>query len=240
MPKIVSQTKRVSDLTVSEKSTMFGLLSMEFLGATYIAFANDLKEKDSVALLRDGSISGEIVGFSTLMVLDLPIPGRKVKAVFSGDTTVLPEFRTSRGMGLEVGSYFTKTMKEFPSFEIYYILISKGWRTYKILPFFFKDFSPKHDKPTPVLDKEVMDVFGRSKYPENYSEANGTIMFMGETQRLVPGSVDAIPPCNPDDHIQFFLKRNPTYLSGTELVCVGKVEVQNFATPLLRLLKAFK
>lgn len=237
MPKIVSQTKQIAELTPSERATMFGLLSLEFLGTRREDFIHDLEEKDAVALLRKESRDGEIVGFSTLMLLELPIDGRKVRAVFSGDTTVLPEFRSSGGIGVEVGRYFMKALEKFPDHEIYYILISKGWRTYKVLPFFFKNFAPKHDAPTSIHDKAVMDAFGRVKYPEDYDPDQGLIMFSKETQRLIPGSIDAVPPQDPDLHTQFFLKKNPTYLSGTELVCVGSVQVANFAPPLVRLLR---
>ena len=237
MPKIVSQTKQIAELTPSERATMFGLLSLEFLGTRREDFIHDLEEKDAVALLRKESRDGEIVGFSTLMLLELPINGRKVRAVFSGDTTVLPEFRSSGGIGVEVGRYFMKALERFPEHEIYYVLISKGWRTYKVLPFFFKNFAPKHDAPTSIHDKAVMDAFGRVKYPEDYDPDQGLIMFSKETQRLIPGSIDAVPPQDPDLHTQFFLKKNPTYLSGTELVCVGSVQVANFAPPLVRLLR---
>lgn len=237
MSKIFSQTKRVVELTPSERATMFGLLSLEFLGARREDFIHDLEEKDAVALLHSQSCGGEIVGFSTFMLLDLPIEGRKVKAVFSGDTTVLPEFRTSGGIGVELGRYFMKALEAFSEHEIYYVLISKGWRTYKVLPFFFKDFAPRHDTPTSINDKAVIDAFGAVKYPRDYNPDKGLIMFSRETQRLIPGSIDAVPPHDPDLHTQFFLKKNPTYLSGTELVCVGSVRTKNFAPPLIRLLR---
>ncbi len=237
MPKIFSQTKHITELTASEKATMFGLLSLEFLGTRREDFIHDLEEKDAVALLRKESCDGEIVGFSTFMLLDLPISGRKVKAVFSGDTTVLPDFRTSGGIGVELGRYFMKALEEFPQYEIYYVLISKGWRTYKVLPFFFREFTPKHDTITSIRDKAVMDTFGSVKYPREYNPDKGLIMFSRETQRLIPGSIDALPPSNPDLHVRFFLEKNPTYLSGTELVCVGSVQIGNFAPPLIRLLR---
>ncbi len=237
MPKIYNHSKPVGDLTHTEKATMFGLLSLEFLGMRREDFIRDLQEKDIVALLRRESHDGEIVGFSTLMLLDLPIANRKVKAVFSGDTTVLPEFRTSGGIGIEIGRYFMKALEIFSQHEIYYILISKGWRTYKVLPFFFKNYAPKFDMPTSPQDKAVMDAFGSVKYPGDYDPELGLIMFSKETQRLIPGSIDAVPPHDPDKHTKFYLQKNPTYLSGTELVCVGRVEIENFAPPLTRLLK---
>ena len=140
MPRVFRQTKPIAKLTSSERATMFGLLSLEFLGTCREDFIRDLEEKDVVALLRRESCDGEIVGFSTLMILDLPIDGRGVKPVFSGDTTVLPEFRSGGGIGVEVGRYFMRALEAFPKHEIYYVLISKGWRTYQVLPFFFRHF----------------------------------------------------------------------------------------------------
>ena len=125
MPRIISQTKQIVELTPSERAIMFGLLSLEFLGTRREDFIHDLEEKEAVALLRKESHDGEIVGFSTLMILDLPIDGRIVKAVFSGDTTVLLEFRRSGGIGVEVGRCFMKTLEAFPEHEVYYVLISK-------------------------------------------------------------------------------------------------------------------
>lgn len=236
MSKISSQTKRIADLTVSERATMMGLLSVEFLGVNHYDFTRDLEEKDAVVLLRKEHDDGEIVGFSTLVVLNLSIPGRNVKAVFSGDTTVLEGFRNSGGIGVGIGHYFLKALKTFPDNEIYYVLISKGWRTYRVLPFFFNNFAPHPEQLVSAKDKAVMDAFGEAKYRKNYDPDQGLIMFSQETQRLKPGSMDAVPPSEPDAHTSFFLRKNPTYLAGTELVCVAEVLTDNFAAPLRRLI----
>lgn len=237
MPQIFNHTKPVGELTPTERATMFGLLSLEFLGARIEDFNKDLAEKECVVLLRKDNVEGEIVGFSTLMLLSLNIDDVQVKVVFSGDTTVLPEFRMSGGIGIGIGQYFLKTLDQFPRSEIYYVLISKGWRTYSVMPFFFKDFAPKHDASTSDKLWQVMNAFGKYKYPNEYVPELGTVMFARETQRLIPGSMDAVPPQNPDKHTQHFLKLNPTYLSGTELVCVAKVNMDNLARPLQRLLR---
>src|SRR5262249_51793983 len=115
----------------------------------------------------------------------------------------------------------------------YYILISKGWRTYKIMPFFFKEYSPCHDRPISPDDKAVMDAFGKKKYPSHYNPATGVVTF--SPQKLIPESIDAIPT-KMDDHTQFFLHSNPGYLDGHELVCVGRVDPDNFTPALQRLL----
>ena len=233
MTRIMSQTKKVAACSEREKETFYQLLCQGFLGVSWSDFMRDFQEKDAVMILRKEHSEGEIVGWSTLMVLTLSLPGQEVKGIFSGDTAVLPEYRTSTGFGVELGRYFMHVREQFPQHRVYYILISKGWRTYKILPFFFKEFSPRYDKPTSAGDKAVMDAFGKKKYPRHYNPVTGVITF--SPQRLIPGSIDAIP-VKLDAHTQFFLHSNPGYLDGNELVCVARVSPDNFTNALKRLL----
>src|SRR5713226_8890991 len=173
MTHIVSQTKKVAACSEQEKETFYQLLCQGFIGVSWDDFMRDLQEKDAVMILRKEHSEGEIVGWSTLMVLTLAVPGKEVKGIFSGDTVVLPEYRNSTGLGVELSSYFMQVYEQFPLHNVYYILISKVWRTYKILPFFFKEFSPRYDKPISADEKAVMDAFGKKKYPHHYNPATG-------------------------------------------------------------------
>ena len=231
MSKIISQTKAIEDCSISVLNQCYELLCKEFAGVYFDNFVRDFNEKDVVMLIE---IDNKIVGFSTLMLIDLPIPGRSVKAVFSGDTAVLREYRGSSGIGVEIGNFFIQTIKRFPSYEIYYVLISKGWRTYRILPSFFNDFSPRYDMSISDYDKSVMDTFGLVKYPNHYDPDSGLLVFNGDVERLKLESLDAVPPIKMDSHTDFFLKRNPDYLKGNELVCIARVTPKNFAGAMIR------
>lgn len=235
MTHIVSQTKKVAACSEQEKKTFYELLCQEFLGVTWDDFMRDFQEKDDVMILRKEDSEGEIVGWSTLMILSLALPDQEVKGIFSGDTAVLPVYRSGTGLGIELSRYFMHVRQQFPRHQVYYILISKGWRTYKILPFFFKEFSPRYDRATPACDKAVMDAFGKLKYPHHYNSVTGVVTF--SPQRLRPGSIDAMP-MKLDTHTQFFLHSNPGYLDGHELVCVARVSPDNFTSGLKRVLSS--
>lgn len=235
MTHIVSQTKKVAACSEYEKETFYQLLCHEFIGASWHDFTRDFREKDAVMILRKEHSAGEIVGWSTLMVLTLAVPGQEVKGIFSGDTAVLPEYRNSTGLGVELSRYFMQVYEQFPRHDVNYILISKGWRTYKILPFFFKEFAPRYDRPTSANDKAVMDAFGQKKYPQHYQPASGVVTF--SPQRVRPESIDAIP-AKMDAHTRFFLSSNPGYLEGHELVCIARIAPDNFTNGLKRVLRA--
>jgi hypothetical protein len=235
MTHIVSQTRKVAACSERDKETFYRLLCHEFIGVSWDDFMRDFREKDAVMILRKEHSEGEIVGWSTLMVLTLAVPGREVRGIFSGDTAVLPEYRNSTGLGVELSRYFMRVYELFPRDNVYYILISKGWRTYKILPFFFKDFSPRYDRPTSAEDKAVMDAFGQKKYPLHYHSATGVVTF--SPQRVRPESIDAVP-AKIDEHTRFFLRSNPGYLEGHELVCIARISPDNFTNGLKRVLGA--
>src|SRR5690242_20782161 len=100
MTHIASQTKKVAACSEQEKEIFYRLLCQCFLGVSWHDFMRDFQEKDAVMILRKEHSEGEIVGWSTLMVLPLTIPSpqeAQIKGIFSGDTVVLPEYRSSTG-----------------------------------------------------------------------------------------------------------------------------------------------
>jgi hypothetical protein len=234
MSKITSQTKAITACSLGEMKECYSLLERDFDGVTWKEFLRDFCEKDHVMVLL--SDSGAIVGFSTLMTIALDIPGRKVWAIFSGDTAVMRECRDSTGFSVELAKYFAETAEKYPNDETYYVLISKGWRTYRVVPFYFKEFAPSYRSPTDMAHREVIDAFGRKKYPKNYDSNSGLLIFDGTTQRLKAESTDAIAPTKPNKDADFFFKKNPDFLLGNEIVCAARVTPENFTEATKRLL----
>jgi hypothetical protein len=231
--EIVGETRRVSDLTRDELCACFELLQRLFLGVTWEDFLRDLEEKDDVMFLRDADTRA-IGGFSTLTELEIDVAGEPVPVVFSGDTAVLPEYRTSFALGQELARHFHHAHERHPGRPVSYVLISKGWRTYKIMPFFFREFFPRHDAETPPFERALIDAFGGSRYTDRYDE--GVIRFAGESApRVRPDGVDA-DPAKSDPHTEFFLRVNSRYLDGDELVCAARIHPANYTAQLRRLL----
>lgn len=236
MSAVTSTTKPVQGLSSGEREQMFRLMDANYLGVDRRTFAADLGEKESVFLLLDRD-SGAIVGFSTVMVLDLTISSGPVKVVFSGDTIVAREYRRTTGLGVELGRYFRALLQRFPGTPIYWILTSKGCRTYRLLPFLFLTFSPCFDRPTPPLHREVRDAFGAKKYPQEYDPGAGLIRYRGEAQRLRPGVADATEGRLSDPHTRFFFQVNPKHMRGDDLVCVAEVAEHILSKGFRRLLE---
>jgi hypothetical protein len=235
--RVVSQTAPAASICPWERARMYRLMEVNYLGMDRSAFEKDLAEKDDVMLLRD-SPSGEIVGFSTLMVLTLTAQDMPVRAVFSGDTIVESEFRHTLGLGVELGRYLRNVANRHPSDAVAWILTSKGCRTYGILPLLFREFSPRWDAPTPLLHALIMDAFGSHKYPAEYDPAGHLVRHRGSPQRLRPGVADAAGRRLRDPHTLFFLQANPGHMNGDDLVCVADGRESNWTPRFRRMLDA--
>ena len=236
MTKTTGCTVRVADLGPADRECMFQLLSDSYLGVTREAFERDLAAKEHAILLRSGA--GEIVGFSTQARLRIPLPDRAVVALFSGDTIVSREHRGSFETAREICRYFRKALRDFPGDEVYWVLICKGWRTYRVLRLFFKDYEPRAGATRPSALAPVADAFGSAHYPGLYQSSTRLIVFRGEAQRIRPGSAETIDHRRLDPDMLFFDRANPDHERGIELVCVAPIREDNF-TPVTRRLAGF-
>ena len=223
----------VPDLKPCDRERMFQLLNDSYLGVKREAFERDLAAKEHVILLR--SSEGEIVGFSTQVRLRLTLPDRTVVAVFSGDTIVTEQHRGSFETARQICRYFRRAMSDHPKEEVYWLLICKGWRAYRVLRLFFRDYSPRADASDPSAFRDVADGFGNTKYPGLYQSSSRLIVFPGDTQRIRPGSSEAIDHRRSDPGLLFFEKVNPGHERGNELVCVAPIREDNFTAAARRL-----
>jgi hypothetical protein len=102
------------------------------------------------------------------------------------------------------------------------------------MPFFFREFWPRHDAHTPPFERALIDAFGESRHPDRY--ALGVIRCDGgPAPRVRPDSADAVPEKG-DPHTEFFLRVNGRYLEGDELLCAARIHPANYTARLSRLL----
>ena len=225
--------KKVTNITLDEKQQMYAILSKYFLGTSYDEFSSDLSKKEIAIFIEE---EGQILGFSTLVCSEVEVEGKAVPVIFSGDTIVEREHRNSSGLGIEVANYFDRVRERFKDRTVYYLLTTKGWRTYKVLPFFFNEFYPRAEVQTPLEIKKVMDAFCQKKYKERYDAKKGLVVAVGEPQRLRSENLyDSAYPDRQSNDIDFFFEKNPNYLDGTELVCVASIDEENITKRFKRL-----
>ena len=216
---------------------MYALLSAYFAGTQRRLFESDLAEKESVILLREPG--GQIRGFSTLMRMEINVDSRPVIAFFSGDTIVAKEYWGETILGrLWSQTVFTEADRitaEQPSTQVFWFLISSGYKTYRFLPIFFREFYPCPSSSTPEEIQRILDVLGRSKFGDRYDAASGIVRFE-QAAPLLPGIADITDERLRDPFVAYFNSRNPGHARGDELACIARVSRDNTTRATERML----
>jgi hypothetical protein len=231
--KPTGQLVRIADITPAQREQMFALMQSYYEGVERATFDADLDEKQWVIQILDEE-TNQLKGFSTQMLLEAEISGRTVHALFSGDTIVDSDARGERSLFQVSGWLVRSLMSAYPDTELYWFLISKGYKTYRFLPLFFFEFYPRHDAPTPAQFVAVINALAGSKFPATYDRALGIVKAGACSCRLRPGMADITPERLRDPHICFFAARNPQHAQGDELCCIAPLTAANFTPAAYR------
>ena len=224
----------VFDLTEKQVQEMLGIMQTYFLNVTRDQFLTDLEEKDQVILLSE---DGRVRGFSTQMRLQHNINGHQINVVFSGDTVIERSHWCSLALPLAFGGLMFSILAENPEAKLYWLLTSKGYKTYRFLPVFFRRFYPSIMNRTPTFEKELLCSFGRQKFGDRFDAESDIVRAREGAQCLRPGVADITTARRRDKHILFFEKANPDHARGDELVCIARFHENNLNPFILRQLR---
>lgn len=218
-----------ANLSVRERAEMYQLFEAYFAGTTRTQFEADLAEKELVVLLRAGG-NESIQGFSTLMRIEARVDGRDITAFFSGDTIVAREYwgetELSRLWSRTVFAEADRIRAQNPEARAYWFLICSGYKTWRFLPVFFREFYPNPDAPTPAHTQNILDTLGERKFGSDYHKESGIVRLRTATP-LREGVADVTEQRMRDPRIAFFTQRNPGYLQGDELACLTEIARAN-------------
>jgi len=222
-------------LSAARREAMRALLVRHFDGVSELDFTRDLEDKQWIVLLEDAD--GQLHGFTTLRGYVSHAGGRPVRVVCSGDTIVDP--RARRGQLLARG-WLEAVLRHAAGGDdlpLYWLLICSGYRTYRFLPVFFREYWPRFDRDTPVDLLATLRALATERWNDRFLPAAGIVRLA--RPQLLRG-VDARVPAGRkrDPHVAFFLRANPGHARGDELVCVAPIAPENLTPAGRRVLAA--
>jgi hypothetical protein len=222
-----------ADLTPDERAAMFALIESHFEGVRRDVFDRDLDEKDWVLrIVREGAL----VGFSTLQAYSTTVAGRQVNVIYSGDTIVAPEAWGSPVLARGWIALVRALQGTAPNDPWYWLLLSSGFRTYRFLPVFWREFWPRHDATPDADTRTMMSALARERFNGCYDEGAGVVRFP-RPQRL-RAHLARIPEGRENDpHVQFFLEHNRGHAAGDELVCLTALSDDNLTAAGVRMVR---
>lgn len=211
-------------LPAADRESMLELHTRYFSHVRRDRFLADLAEKDWVIRLSD---AGRLAGFSTQRLLTIRHRERDRFVLFSGDTIVDRAYWGEHQLAGAFGHLVLRLMREHGEDDLFWFLITKGYRTYRFLPVFFNRFWPTPAPPGGGDRPELLDVVARARYGAAFDEARGVIAAADDSDRLRPELCDVPPSRRQDVFVRFFLARNPGFPRGDELACLAALRRDN-------------
>ena len=218
------------------RETMWRLFNRFFVDVTRPAFERDLADKHRVILLHD-RVDRSLRGFSTLKSYGVDVGGRKIRVVYSGDTIIDPNYWGQSTLHRAFFWHSFRQKLKHPFTPMYWFLITKGYKTYLLLSRNFPEHWPRHERPTPRWQQQVIDHVARQKFGQAYCAKRGVIRFERPHGRLRDGVAPIDSSLLADPDVRFFVLRNPGHASGDELCTLGRIDIRFVIFFLRRLLR---
>jgi len=236
-PKLSARVVRPVKLDEDTRAQMYRLFASVYLDTDPSRFARDLHAKDHVIVLRVPGTSA-VGGFSTLRSVAVRHEGRVFRAVFSGDTVIDRPYWGQKVLGRAFLRYLLIRRLRHPTDPLYWILISKGYKTYLLMANNFPVHWPRHEAATPAATAHIRDAFATALFGDDYDPAAGLVRFPPPRDRLRPDIApvhDALTRRSP--RVAHFLAQNPGWADGDELVCLAEL---SWSLPATYTLKAWR
>lgn len=223
-PKFYTDVYQVHELEPSWRNEMLNLYKIYYADCADSKFFSDLDEKDYVIILRN--LSNNICGFSTLKSIKTSFLNKPIRVIFSGDTIIHHKY-----WGMQDPSLFFLRISghiwKQNSIPLYWLLITKGHRTYRYLNIFTREYYPNFQKKTPEWIQNFTHFLAQQQFGSAYNNSTGVLHFDSPQGRLKEKWTDISSRHSHLPEVSFFLESNPGYVHGDELVCLAELSPEN-------------
>ena len=215
---------KAEELRTTLVESMLKLFRQCYAGVDEQRFRRDLAEKSHVIVVFDEFL--RLRGFSTLVVWRHAFQDRPINLLFSGDTVIEPSAWGLPALPVAFLSAAGAVHAADPGVPFYWLLTTKGHRTFQFMPLFFYQFYPG-----PGLlgesDAALARSIGATFFSERYDPERGVLVGKPFSGSLTPALAMVPEKDRGRTDVRYFLERNPEYTRGDELLCIARMTPSN-------------
>ncbi|MBF0299115.1 MAG: hypothetical protein HQK51_10370 [Oligoflexia bacterium] len=218
--KLEGRIVAIEDITDEQIDKMFEIYFKYYENITEDIFIDHLSHKDHVIILNDYKTK-IIKGFSTQKLIQTKYLDKTINAIFSGDTIIEKEYQGQLELVKQFALYSGEIKSKIKTDELFWFLISKGYKTYTFLPMFFQKYYPNYQEEIPIKEKEILNQLATTLFSNEYDSKTGLISFENSMGNLRKGVGEVTNDRLDYPEIEFFNKINPNHMLGVELACIA-------------------
>ena len=226
-----------ASLLEPERQRMLALMQLCYDNVDATRFFLDLDAKRDVIILRDvspdvsrdassdvSSDASAIMGFSTVRIAEELCQGRRVDILFSGDTVIHPDCWGAKALQWGFLEYTLRHKLKNPWRPLYWLLLSKGYKTYLLLTNNFPTAFPRRQTNPPAPLRSLRDKVATQWWGSDYDVTTEVVRFAASRDRVRHGVAALDPSTLAHPDVAFFVDRNPRWAEGDELVCFAEID----------------
>jgi len=225
--------KQINDLDEATRNQIVEIYLNYYDGSSRSRVLSDLERKTEVLLLF---FKGRLIGFTTLLLYSRSWQGAPIRILYSGDTIVEREHWGQQALAFAWIARMGEIKNEQPEIPLYWFVIIKGHRTFKYLSVFAKSFYPHWSDSRPDL-KLLADALAKDKFGIDYNPETGIVEYAISQGHLKQEIVCPTEEEMEKESVKYFLRANPNYKLGHELVCLCELEEENMKPLAKRIFK---
>jgi hypothetical protein len=222
--RLTTRLRTRESLVETDIRSMYTLYESYYDGTSEPIFRDDLAGKSHVLLLES---EGELRGFSTVAIVDFEFEGAANRAVFSGDTIIDQQFWGEQELVRAFCRFCGALKAAAPQLPLYWLLISKGYRTYRYLETFAHDYQPHYERQPSREARARLTTLALFKFGSSFDADAGLLRFPESRGHLKARWAEVRDPLQQHPAVRYFLERNPRFYAGEELVCLTELHADN-------------
>jgi hypothetical protein len=212
------------------------ILTQEFFEVERGYAERELRSRQRIALFR---MNDALLGMVSIDVFDAEFHGRRV-TVISTTHVLLRENWRGRNLLQKLGfRTFLRERLGHPLRPIYWFFDTFSYKSYLLLPRNFDEYWPRHDRPTPAPQAELMDGLASRVYGPSWRPDRGIVIRSGQ-KRMRETAAPLILARDSDPNLEFFARANPGHAEGDMLVCLCPLSFRNWLSLARNLLRRMR
>ncbi|MFK7825757.1 MAG: hypothetical protein AB8G05_16510 [Oligoflexales bacterium] len=213
-----TKIKKKQDVSQKDHKDMFYIFQKYYDCISFDKFVRDLQNKTHVIFLFDHL---KLIGFSTAHLGQSP--KYKGTVIFSGDTVVERKYWGQKILQKAFYQLLFKAIIKSPFRPVYWMLMSKGYKTYLLMRKNFPRSYPNFYESTPYQLEEIKNCFYKDHYGIFFQKNQSIIAFDSSKGQLKQGIAQASEADCLNPEINFFTAKNPKASLGEELACIAHI-----------------
>jgi hypothetical protein len=199
-------------------------LTEEFFDVERAYAEAELRQRQRIAMFR---MNGSLLGMAAIDVHPLEVLGRKLVAISTAHVLIREAWR-GRNLIQKLGARtYLATRLRFPLRPIYWFFDTFSYKSYLLLPRNFREYWPRHDRPTPQAQTALIDQLATRLYGPAWNPYRGVVVRSGQ-KRMRSSAAPLVLGPGADPVIEFFARANPGHADGDMLVCLCPLTLMNW------------